>query len=51
MTITDGVYGILSATDVKKQIIAVSNEFSSANDLQELKLLVKQLLHSLSVTD
>jgi hypothetical protein len=49
LTITDGVYGILSETDVKRQIFTLGNAIAGGNDLRELRLLVKQLLSRLDM--
>ena len=45
LTITDGVYAILSEKDVRKQIAALSYDAANTNDLQELRLLVNRLLN------
>jgi hypothetical protein len=47
LTITDGVYGILSETDVRKQIADLSYDVAKNNDLQELRILINRLLNAL----
>ncbi len=37
-------YGILSETDVRKQIAALGNEAANSDDVQELRSLVNRLL-------
>jgi len=49
ISITDGVYGILSDNDIKGQITALGQEVDSngKRDFEELKLITKQLLEKL----
>jgi hypothetical protein len=44
LSVTDGVYGILSENDVRKQIVGLSSVSDAGTDLHELEQLVKQLL-------
>ena len=50
LTITDGVYGILSENDVRKQIGALGNNIKNNDEVQELRLLVTRLLAKLEIT-
>ena len=50
LTITDGVYGILSEKDVREQIATLGNDETNNNDVQELRLLVTRLLAKLEIT-
>jgi hypothetical protein len=49
ISITDGVYGILSDNDVRGQIEALGQQTSSKEnkDIEELKIMTKQLLDRL----
>ena len=49
ISITDGVYGILSDNDVRGQIAALGQKITSSetHDLDELKLMTKQILEKL----
>jgi hypothetical protein len=47
LSVTDGVYGILSETDVRKQIGKLGNVVTNSDDVQELRSLVNQLLAKL----
>jgi hypothetical protein len=51
ISITDGVYGILSDNDVRGQIAGLEKQiFSSDNhDIEELKILIKQLCEKLGI--
>jgi len=44
LAVTDGVYGVLSDTDVKRQIAALGVNEAQGDDVQELRLLVRRLL-------
>ncbi len=44
LSIADGVYGILSETDVRQQIATLGNGAANSEDVQELKSLVSRLL-------
>ncbi len=44
LSITDGVYGILSETDVRQQIATLGNGVANSEDVQELRSLVSRLL-------
>lgn len=44
LSITDGVYGILSETDVGQQIATLGDDVAKREDVQELRLLVSRLL-------
>ena len=45
ISITDGVYGILSDTDIQKQIASLGNTTALGESKEELENLIKQLLH------
>jgi len=49
LAITDGVYGILSETDVKEQILTLRNRISlyKVDNVETIKDLMKQLLEKL----
>jgi site-specific recombinase XerC len=47
LSITDGVYGILSESDVRQQIATLGNSVANSEDVQELRLLVSRLLANL----
>ncbi len=53
LSTTDGVYGILSEYDVKREIAAIGvvNSSREANDLQALLSLTKQLVKKLETGD
>ena len=44
LSITDGVYGVLSETDVRQQIATLGNGVANSEDVQELRSLVSRLL-------
>lgn len=44
LSITDGVYGVLSETDVRQQIATLGNGVANSKDVQELRSLVRRLL-------
>ena len=46
LSVTDGVYGVLSGMDVKGEIAGLGKggNFSTSDEVDELKKLVKQLL-------
>ncbi len=48
LSITDGVYGTLSETDVRQQIAPLGNGVANSEDVQELRLLVSRLLARLA---
>jgi hypothetical protein len=50
LSITDGVYGILSKTDVKNEMAALGIDVSNGNEVQELQSLIRRLLTSLEIT-
>ena len=45
ISITDGVYGILSDTDIQKQIASLGNTIVSGEIKEELETLIKELIH------
>lgn len=47
LSVTDGVYGILTETDVRHQIANLGKDVANSNDVQELRSLVSQLLNML----
>ena len=49
LTITDGIYGVLSGTDVKSEITNLSKNVLSDNggDIEEIKTMLLQVLASL----
>jgi hypothetical protein len=51
ISITDGVYGILSDNDVKGQIATLGGQVVSSDiqGIEELKIMTKQLLDKLGV--
>jgi hypothetical protein len=51
ISITDGVYGILSDNDVRGKIAALGKQLfpSETNDIEELKTMTKQLLDKLGI--
>jgi hypothetical protein len=51
ISITDGVYGILSDNDVRGKIAALGKQIfsSETNDIEELKTMTKQLLDKLGI--
>jgi integrase len=51
ISITDGVYGILSDNDIKGQIALLGKKInpSDMSDIEELKLMTKQLMEKLEV--
>jgi hypothetical protein len=53
LRITDGVYGILSDTDVRKVIYALSRKMDSfdAGNLENIMRLLKQLLQKNGITE
>jgi hypothetical protein len=52
ISITDGVYGILSDNDVRGQITGLGLKVisSESNDIEELKALTKQLIEKLELS-
>ncbi len=44
LSITDGAYGVVSETDVRRQIATLGNDGASSEDVQEVKSLVGLLL-------
>ncbi len=44
LSVTDGVYGILSDFDVKNQISALGKDLEKSKDKKELILLIKELI-------
>ena len=50
LSVTDGVYGILSGMDVKGEIAELGKKIQSSkfDDVEELKLLIKLLLPKLT---
>jgi hypothetical protein len=44
LSITDGVYGVLSETDARQQIATLGNGAANSEDVQELRSLVSRLL-------
>jgi hypothetical protein len=46
LSITDGVYGILSDTDIQKQIASLGNTAFQEERKEEITELIKQLLHN-----
>ena len=50
ISITDGVYGILSETYVKGEIAALAkiNSTSEIRDIEEIKMMTRKLLEKLS---
>jgi integrase len=51
LSITDGVYGVLSETDVRQQIATLGNGTANSEDAQELRSLVGRLLVKLERSD
>ncbi len=51
ISITDGVYGILSDTDIKGQIAALGKRITiqEINDIEELKIMTRKLLERLEL--
>jgi integrase len=49
LSITDGVYGVLSGADVKGEILALSKKIieGEANDITEVSILLKKILEKL----
>jgi hypothetical protein len=50
LSITDGVYGVLSETDVRQQIATLGNGVTSSEDVQELRSFVSRLLTRLETS-
>ena len=46
-SITDGVYGILSDTDIQKQILSLGRKTTSGGNKEEKLKLIQQLLQEL----
>jgi site-specific recombinase XerC len=44
LSITDGVYGILSDTDIQKQIASLGNTGVSGEKKEELEILIRQII-------
>lgn len=44
LSITDGMYGVLSEIDVRQQIASLGKGVANSEDLQELRSLVSRLL-------
>ncbi len=44
LSITDGVYGVLSETDVRRQIATLGNGVANSEDVRELRSLASRLL-------
>jgi hypothetical protein len=54
ISITDGVYGILSDIDIRGQIAVISqmtNPSDTATDFEELKVMTKRLIEKLGGDD
>jgi hypothetical protein len=51
ISITDGVYGILSDNDVRGKIAELGQQISSSEkvDIEELKAMTKQLLNKFGI--
>ncbi|MFH1524242.1 MAG: hypothetical protein ABIF04_04695 [Chloroflexota bacterium] len=51
LSITDGVYGILSDNDVRGQIAGLGYQItkSETRDIEEIKVMTKQLLERLGI--
>jgi len=51
ISITDGVYGILSDNDVREQIVGHGKQITSSEtkDIEVLKIMTKQLLEKLGI--
>lgn len=44
INITDGVYGILSDTDIQKQIASLGNNGVTGEKKEELEILIRQII-------
>ena len=51
ISITDGVYGILSENDVNEQIATLGNPIASTdkNDIEEIKIITRQIAINLGI--
>jgi hypothetical protein len=45
LSITDGVYGILSVTDIQNQIASLGSTAISGENKKELESLISELIH------
>jgi site-specific recombinase XerC len=47
LSVTDGVYGVLSTLDVQKQIATIGNSVAKSSNSNELLILLKRVLEEL----
>jgi hypothetical protein len=50
LSITDGVYRVLSEKDVRQEIATLGNAVANSEDVQELRSLVSRLLARLETS-